>query len=492
MAKFNVATGQMEEDPADGGVPALPPDPVSPPPIAPPPIAPPPIAPPKSTPTLPGLGLPVTSQTVSGGTVQSTIVSPEMRAADKETAAAVEQGRKANDADAAIALKKAEIKQHELAIEAETKRVQVQQAKERADQADRAHAALEQKAAHDEESYKAAAASGSKDFWGGDGETETKKSWALSLMFGTIAHAFGGENVGQRLLDKAMTDWKDGRAAQLAQLEKRALASSGLLRTFWADHGAEAKAHKELQDAAAQAAWADEIDALGVKSRGLIPEEAAAANAQVSAKYRQNAANDRAKAVELRASKATSGGVSTTYAAAKPGEAGAGDELMVQDSAGRAYQAVSKDDAKLVRASSGRLGQVTQKIDEVIAQAKANGPGWLKTVKTRGEAGRALDGQIASLASAMSEAKGDAAAKSIAIIKDRFAPNNFTSQEEFIGDLTRVRNEQIAGHDAMVGGATGRKVGAGQAGGEVIDVKDKQTGKVIKARRGADGHIYPV
>jgi hypothetical protein len=478
-AKFNPATGQMEDDPAATGVPPLLAPPVSPPPVAPAPVAPPPVTPPSPAPapvTSPiapakptaapvGMGLPVTSQTISGGTVASTIVSPEMKAADKETAAAVEQGRKANEADAAIALREAEIKQHDLAIEAEMKRAQIQQDKVRADQAERAHAALEQKAAEDEDSYRAAAASSSKDFWGKDGnETETRKSWALSLMFGTIAHAFGGENVGERLLDKAMKEWTDGRAANLAQLEKRALASSGLLRTFWADHGIEAKAHKELQDAGAKAAWADQIEELGVKSRGLISDRAAAANDQVVARYRQSAADNRAKAVELRASKATSGSSSTTYTATKPGEAGAGNELMVQDSAGNAYQAVSKADAAKVRDSKGRLDEAVPKIDDVINQLKTNGPGWFGKVKSTGQPARELEGQIASLAAALSQAQGDPSARNVAAIKARFAPDRWTNQQEAIDDLTRVRDETIRAHDATVGAATGRKISPAKPG----------------------------
>jgi hypothetical protein len=483
VATFNVATGQLEDDEVDTGVPPLLQPPVTPPASAPPPVAlppiatpsptPPPVTPPivpaKSTPTLPGMGLPVSSQTVNAATVSGKITSPQMLASDKEVADAVEQGRQANDKDAANALKQAEIDQHDLDIKIQERRLQGQQAKERADEAARARAALEKRVNEDDQKYRDAAAADPKGFWGKDGdEVETRKSWALSLMFGNIAETLLGDpnaNVGARLLNKTMTEWKQNREANLAQLEKRALASSGLLQTFWREHGAEAKAQKEIQDGAAYDLFADDIEANAVRNRGLIEDKVIAANLQVAAKYRQNAADARSKALELRAKTLTTGGGSTTYAAAKPGEAGAGDELMVQDSAGNTYQAVSEDDAKKARASKGRLDQAIHKIDDVIGQARTNGPGWFGKVKSIGQPGRELEGQMASLATALSEAQGDTSERNVKAIKARFAPDRFTNQEEFIGDLTRVRDEQIKTHDAAVGAATGKKVGGGKAAG---------------------------
>jgi hypothetical protein len=504
MGHFNVATGQMEDDSLDTAVPpslALPPPAPAPalppalPPVATPSPAPapatPPITPTPAAKPAPGMGLPVSSQTVTAAETSGKIVSPEMKTADADVAKAVEAGRKANELDAVNTLKKAEIEQQELHIKNlkaadETRRAQAQ-----VDEANRAHAAAEQRAAEDEQKYRDAAAADPDGFWG-DKSTTTKNRWAISLIFGAMAHGAGGDNVGERLLDKSMAEWKATRDAKLAQLEKRAMASSGLLRTFWADHGAEALAQKKMQDAAGETIVRDELLANEVRTRGQISAEAAAKIAQIAAKHDANAAATRAAVVEGRAKNFKSGGVSTTYTATKPGEAAADDKLMVQDSAGNPYHAVSEDDAKKARVSKGRLDQAVRKIDEVIGQARTNGPGWFGKVKSVGQPGRELEGQMASLATALSEAQGDTSDRNVKAIKARFAPDRFTNQEEFIGDLTRVRDEQIKTHDAVIGAVTGKKIGGGTAGGEVIDVKDKQTGKIIKARRGTDGQIYPV
>jgi len=339
--KFNPATGQTEDDgtpglldqvasvvgtvsPALGTAMKLAPmaldegeQPVAPAPTATPPATPPPApAPAPASPPAPaaappttGIPTPPATPTLAKESATHTTVSPTaanaaaMRGADKEVAAATDQGAKALELEAKNRLKQAEIDQAKQEIEATQKRQEAQRAQAAQVEAERRKKDIDAQATRDQDGYKAAAAAGDRGFWGNT-DTVTKKQWALSIMFGSIAQLGGAdENPGQRLLDKAMHDWTTERDKKLLRLQQVAEKSSGLQRTFWRDWGDEYKARKELQDAAAYLTVADQIDAMGVKMRALIPAQAAAANAAKAADYREQAAGKRQAVVDQRASR---------------------------------------------------------------------------------------------------------------------------------------------------------------------------------------------
>lgn len=247
------------------------------------------------------------------------LTNPEELKADRETKAATDQGAKALELEARNRLKQAEIDQAKQDIEATQKRQEAQRAADNLKAAEARKKDIDAQAQRDQDAYQAAAATGEKGFWGST-DVVTKKQWALSLMFGNVASALGAENTGQKLLDKTMHDWTTERDKKLLRLQQAAEKSSGLQRSFWRDWGDEYKARKELQDAAAYATVADQIDAMNVKMRALIPAQAAAANAAKAADYRQRAADKRQAVVEQRFGRdqVRSGGTETTVTTGKP------------------------------------------------------------------------------------------------------------------------------------------------------------------------------
>jgi hypothetical protein len=342
--KFNTATGQMEDDNAAGPLATVadldgkpPPDlsavspgplPEDEPPVALPIPAPPPApAPaPAAAPAFPVADVPAVTPATppitkdSSTTTRSTtgvVVSPEMRAADKQVAAADAQGAKALELEGRNRLAQAEIDKAKLEIEATQNRQQAEWTRQREIEATRRKAEIDAQATRHQDRYKAAAAAGDKGFWG-DPAVPTKQAWALSLMFGNIAEAFGAKNVGRELLDKTMHDWTAERDKKLGRLERDAAKSSGIQQAFWEKWGPEYRARKELQDGAAYAAVADRWEALAQKKGTLLTAAALAENAKGIADYRQRAAEKRQAVVDSRASRFAS--TNTTVSTEQTGQ----------------------------------------------------------------------------------------------------------------------------------------------------------------------------
>lgn len=280
--------------------------------------------------------------------VTKKIVNKEEIKADQEVAKATADGAAALKLDAANNLAKASIDQDKLDLEATQKKQQAIEAKARLDDANRRKAVIDDDVQAKTAAYQEAAAD--KNFWKTPGsgsndpnDIHNRQNWSLSLMFGNIAEGLGGQNPGRKLLDKTMSDWVTERDKNLARLERDADKAGGLQKDFWSRFGEEAKAQKEMQDAAGYLALADKIDAMNVKMKNLIPLQAQAANAKAASDYREKAALQQQGVIDKRFEKdqVKSGGSETTTITGKPvaaGSAGEGKAAGVMIQKGTMYE----------------------------------------------------------------------------------------------------------------------------------------------------------
>lgn len=378
---MQIAPAVLEEGtpPAPDPLPAPAPS-VSPSPAAP---APAPAAAPAIEPAKPAEPTLTKESSTTTKSTTGTVVSPEMRAADKEVASADAQGEKALALEAANRTKQAEIDQAKLDVEATLAKQRAKNAAAAEVEANRRKAEIDAKAKADQDAYQGAAAAGDKGFWGSQ-NTPSRIAWGLSMLFGGAAHGAGAENnPGAQLLDKTMADWTAERDKKLARLEREAAKSSGLQRTFWQDYGAEYKARKELQDAAAYTTVADKIDAMNEKMKTLLPAQALATNAAKAADYRQRAAEKRQAVVDQRASKftQTTTDVDTTTTGLTPAQAAQADkaraETLLDLNGNVVGRALSKEEGEKIRAGQAATNSLTDVLAKLRAfnQAKGTTPG---------------------------------------------------------------------------------------------------------------------
>jgi hypothetical protein len=321
-------------------------------------------------------------------------------------------------------------------------------------------------------------------------------------MFGAIAQLGGAdENPGQKLLDKAMHDWTSERDKKLLRLQQAAEKSSGLQRTFWRDWGDEYKARKELQDAAAYLTVADQIDAMGVKMRALIPATAAAANAAKAADYRQRAAEKRQGVVDQRASRFTN--TNTTVSTEQSGLTAA---QIAQTDKARAETLLDLDGNVVGRALSKEEGEKVRKghaaatafIDAIDRLKGFNGKNGTRLISPdliqqrdllTGEATSYLTQAFQTGTLQDSEFKRYSKLLQGGWLQSGEGANNGLSGlqqgvRNAYGSQLRSQGVKVGEQPATAGG------GGGQ--GDIVEVRNKKTGQIVKARRGADGQLHPV
>jgi len=318
-AAMKVAPALLEEGAPPAPDPTATPPPVTPSPAAPAPTTP---APPATaeSPEAASSTLPPEIKTVTKTPeITRHLTNQEELRADKGVAAATAAGEKVVELENANRLKQAEIDQAKLDVEHRLEKQRAENAAKAEAEATRRKAELDAQAKRDQDAYQAAAAAGDKGFWG-DPSVPTRNQWALSLMFGNVAEALGGKNVGRELLDKNMAQWTAERDKKLARLERQAEKSGGLAQKFWSDYRPEYEMRKQLQDAAAYTTVADQWEAINEKQKALIPAQAYAQNARGIAEYRQKAAEKRQAVVDQRFGRdqIRSGGTETTVTIGKP------------------------------------------------------------------------------------------------------------------------------------------------------------------------------
>jgi hypothetical protein len=528
--KFNPATGQTEDDSPgllgqvadvvgtiapplgaamklapmmlDEGTPAAP-EPTAAPPPAPMPAAP-PMAPAAPSPTtaIPTPHAPPATETLSKDSSTSTrsttgtVVSPEMRAADKDVKAATDQGAKALELEATNRLKQAEIDQAKQEIEATAQRKMREHALNAEKEANARKVDIDAQAKRDQDAYQVAAAAGDKGFWGSQ-DVVTKKQWALSLMFGNIAGALGAENTGQRLLDKTMHDWTTERDKKLARLERQAEQSGGLQQTFWREYGAEYKERSKLQEGAAYASAGDQIDALGAKMKNLIPAQAAATNAAKAAEYWQKAATLRQAVVDSRASRFTNSttDVSTTTTGMTAAQIAQADktrsETLLDLDGNVVGRALSKEEGEKIRKGHAAATAFVDTIDRLKAFNSKNGTRIISPdlIQQRdlltGEATSYLTQAFQT--GTLQDAEFKRYSK---LLQGGWLQSGDGANTGLSGLQQGVRNaygSQLRSQGVKVG-----EQPAGAGGGDIVEVRNKKTGQIVKARRGPDGQLHPV
>lgn len=302
-----------------------------------------PVAPPVEPPPPPEVHAMVKSPEVT-----KHVVNKEEIKADQEVAKAVQSGEDALALENTNRLKKAEIDSIQKDIDVGEKKEQQANAQKRLEEANRRKAEIDADAAKKQAAYEEAAKN--KDFWKVSGDPNDKndihnrQNWSMSLLFGSLAVAFGAEeNPGRKLMDKTMADWVTERDKTLARLERDATAAGGLKEKFWHTFGEDAKDQKELQDAAGYASVADKVAAKNALEKQQIGPLAFAVNEKLIAEYRQRATDLRQGVVAKRFDKdqVKSGGSETTTITGKPvatGSAGEGKAAGVMIQKGTLYE----------------------------------------------------------------------------------------------------------------------------------------------------------
>jgi hypothetical protein len=293
---------------------------------------------------LPGSAMPDASAppevhtTVKGAETTHHLVNQEEIKADQAVASTVKSGEDAILEENKNRLKQAEIDALKKDIDAGELKEQQENARKRLEDANRRKAAIDADVAKKQAAYEDAAKD--KNFWKTSSDPNDKndihnrQNWSMSLLFGNIAVAFGAEeNPGRKLMDKAMGDWVTERDKNLARLEREATKAGGLKEKFWQTFGEDAKAQKELQDAAGYASMADKIAEKTEKEKALIGPKAVATNMKAVADYRQISADKRQGVVAQRFNQdhVSSGGGSTTTITDRPvsGSKSANNDLLV-------------------------------------------------------------------------------------------------------------------------------------------------------------------